>query len=1181
MPDFIEIQRTNFFYLLEKGIIFELQRLGSIESEEGDFKFRFKPESIFFTKPRFSTTTAICHKRTYSCSLYVWVECTYAKRLLRKDDYSLAKSILKTNKVKLRFGKAEKQTKARQIKTNDAQRLPRKKLAEPRSITFPICLGQIPILTAQGHFIINGSPRVVVSQLIRNPGVYFSSTFHRPTLTKLYQASFISNQGSWLRLEYDPKGYLWAKLNKLKKVPIFIFLRAIGLPKRKMAKILKFKYKGIEESELSLNLRFFENQDNDEFIRAFASPYFYNQEDKNSTFDALLAYYSCIYPERYSDDPIRIRGLLEKDLFNFKRYDLGIEGRRQLNHKLQMQKDPTDTVLRPEDILVAVKYIINLKCCNIGEEDDVDHLKHRRVRPVGELVQKQLRIGLRQLEINIERKLEDQKYKQISRRFLNRSRPFAKVLQSFFGSSPLSQYMDQTNPLAELTHKRRLTCLGPGGLKKDHASILVREIHPSHYGRVCPIETPEGLNAGLVNSLATYSTRNNEGFLMTPLHRVLSGKKQTAITRLAPRQEELYFISPGDLSLSSKNEIIDKLVPMRIQQNFENNKKTQIDFMGVSPIQMMSVGTSLIPFLEHNDANRALMASNMQRQAVPLLQVESPIVRTGLEGKTARDSRRTRITKSSGIVTFVSNEKISIQPIPESEEFYVKAKPLRSKSSPTNVTLTPPNVAHHTPGDSSGFRTNRKSETQSYMLNNYMRSNQDTYLHERPVVKKHEILNKGDLLADNTSTNCGELALGTNLLIAYMPWEGYNFEDAIIISERLVFEGVYSHIHIEKYEMTLRTTFEISEKIARDFPGHRFNKSRLDGNGIIKYGSWVEGNDVLIGKALKRKKSQHFSPYKNLLLAIYGKKPSDLDPRIDTSVRTKKDSRGRVIGIYSRDQNRVFRIYVAQIKKIRLGDKISGRHGNKGILSKIVAKEDMPFLQDGTPVDMILSPLGVPSRMNIGQILESLLGLAGKVLHEHYKLMPFDEMYGEQTSRGFVYKKLYEARRKTNKKWLFNPNFPGKSYVFDGRTGNSFEQPVTVGYSYMLKLIHIVDKKMHARAIGPYATVTQQPLRGKKNRGGQRMGEMEVWALEGFGAAYTLQEILTLKSDDRLGRNKLYKSLITGNSVPRWNTSESTKLLIRELNALCLHIKLFDNQPLQNTEISPLDGRPLFVQHKY
>jgi DNA-directed RNA polymerase subunit beta len=680
--------------------------------------------------------------------------------------------------------------------------------------------------------------------------------------------------------------------------------------------------------------------------------------------------------------------------------------------------------------------------------------------------------------------------------------------------------MDQTNPLAELTHKRRLSALGPGGLTRERAGFAVRDIHPSHYGRICPVETPEGPNAGLIGSLATHARVNLYGFLETPYRPVENGRVRFDLppVYMTADEEDDLRVAAGDLPIDENGNIFGPQVTVRYRQEFSSTTPEQVDYVAISPVQIVSVATSMIPFLEHDDANRALMGSNMQRQAVPLLKPERPLVGTGLEAQAARDSGMVIVSRTDGEVTYLDATEIRVRPRPSAPEI-------------------------------------------RYSISKYHRSNQDTCLNQKPLVYMGERVVAGQVLADGSSTEGGELALGQNIVVAYMPWEGYNYEDAILISERLVQDDIYTSIHIEKYEIEARQTKLGPEEITREIPNVGEDALRqLDEQGIIRIGAWVESGDILVGKVTPKGESDQ-PPEEKLLRAIFGEKARDVR---DNSLRVPNGEKGRVVDVrlFTREQgdelppgaNMVVRVYVAQKRKIQVGDKMAGRHGNKGIISKILPMEDMPYLPDGSPVDIVLNPLGVPSRMNVGQVFECLLGWAGHTLGVRFKLTPFDEMYGEESSRSIVHGKLQEARDETGKNWVYNPDDPGKILVYDGRTGEPFDRAVTVGVAYMLKLVHLVDDKIHARSTGPYSLVTQQPLGGKAQQGGQRFGEMEVWALEAFGAAYTLQELLTVKSDDMQGRNEALNAIVKGKAIPRPGTPESFKVLMRELQSLGLDI---------------------------
>jgi DNA-directed RNA polymerase subunit beta len=1048
LPDFVEIQRNSFLSFLENGVTEELEKLSPIQSEKDKAKIVLYPKQLEYKKPNYSAEESIQLAQTYSIPFYVHAQ-LFSYNSLTKVSFQ-----------------------------SEIQK---------------VFLGEIPFMTDRGTFIINGSPRVIVNQIVRSPGIYYKMQFDKKN-HKTYIGSIISNRGSWLRVELDKNELVWVRIDKIRKIPIFIFLYAMGFTEKQLKKAMRYW------SSLARSLEVFESD---------------VELDQES---ALFELHYLLRPDR----PASLEGakqLLESRFMDPERYDIGKIGRIRMNKKLKLIGNPKTTTLRPEDILAAVDYLINLPY-GIGTLDDIDDLKNRRVRTSGELLQNQLRVGFSRLERIVREKMENYESKRgftiaevfTPAAFIN-PKPLMGSLREFFGSSQLSQYMDQTNPLAEITHKRRLSSLGPGGLSPDRAGLAVREIHPSHYGRICPIETPEGGNAGLVSSLTTHARINGFGFLECPFYRVNAGTVQfdEGTYFLNSDQEERVFVSPGDILISEKNQLNFETVPVRYRKDFSISKPDRVDFIGICPTQMISVATSLIPFLEHDDANRVLMGSNMQRQAVPLLQPEKAIVGTGLESKVARDSGTVVINKKSGLVTYASSETIIVQ--------------------------------------------SEGNATHQYALKKYQRSNQDTCINQRPSVKKGEWVKKGDLLADGAATVQGELALGKNILVAYMPWEGYNFEDAILISERLVIDNVYTSIHIERYDIEARQTKLGAEEFTNDLPNVSIEDTKfLTEKGLIRIGTWVESGNILVGKVTPKGESDQ-TPEGRLLRAIFLQKERDVK---DSSLRVPNGVKGCVIGV--KLHKNIVRVFLAEKRKIQVGDKMAGRHGNKGIVSRILPRQDMPFLQDGTPVDVILNPLGVPSRMNVGQVFECLLGLAGKYLDQKYKVFPFDEMYGKEISRGLVYKKLYEARCKTGKKWLFEPSFAGKSRLFDGRTGEPFDQPVMLGYPYMLKLVHLVDDKIHARSTGPYSLVTQQPLGGRAKHGGQRLGEMEVWALEGFGASYTLQELLTVKSDDMQGRNEILNAIIRGNPIPKPGTPESFKVLMSELRALCLDVRIYEEQ---------------------
>lgn len=1039
LPDMVEIQRASFRWFLEEGLIEELESFSPITDYTGKLELHFVGKDYKLKRPKYDVDEAKRRDSTYAVQMYV------PTRLINKE----------TGEIKEQ----------------------------------EVFIGDLPLMTDRGTFIINGAERVIVNQIVRSPGVYYKSETDKNG-RRTYNASLIPNRGAWLKFETDKNDLVWVRIDKTRKLSAQVLLKALGL----------------SDSEIFDSLRHPE--------------YFQKTIEKEGQFgeeEALMELYRKLRP----GEPPTVSGgqqLLDSRFFDPKRYDLGKVGRYKLNRKLRLSVPEPTRVLTPTDILAAIDYLINLEF-DIGTIDDIDHLGNRRVRSVGELLQNQVRVGLNRLERIIRERMTVSDAETLTPASLVNPKPLVAAIKEFFGSSQLSQFMDQTNPLAELTHKRRLSALGPGGLTRERAGFAVRDIHPSHYGRICPIETPEGPNAGLIGSLATHARVNAYGFIETPFCKVDNGKVRRDIAPLymTADEEDDLRVAAGDVAMDAEGNLLGELVPVRYRQEFTTTTPTEVDYVAVSPVQIISVATSLIPFLEHDDANRALMGSNMQRQAVPLLRPERPLVGTGLEAQAARDSGMVIVSRTAGEVTYVAADRIRVRD-PQGREI-------------------------------------------EYQVQKYQRSNQDTCLNQRPIVFAGDKVVVGQILADGSATEKGELALGQNILVAYMPWEGYNYEDAILISERLVSEDVYTSIHIEKFEIEARQTKLGPEEITREIPNVGEDALRqLDETGIIRKGAWVESGDILVGKVTPKGESDQ-PPEEKLLRAIFGEKARDVR---DNSLRVPNGEKGRVVDVrvFTREQgdelppgaNMVVRVYVAQKRKIQVGDKMAGRHGNKGIISRILPAEDMPYLPDGSPVDIVLNPLGVPSRMNVGQVYECLLAWAGENLDVRFKIVPFDEMHGEEKSRETVHGKLQEAEEILAKPWLYNPNNPGKIQVYDGRTGEPFDRPVTVGKAYMLKLVHLVDDKIHARSTGPYSLVTQQPLGGKAQQGGQRFGEMEVWALEAFGAAYTLQELLTVKSDDMQGRNEALNAIVKGKAIPRPGTPESFKVLMRELQSLCLDV---------------------------
>jgi len=1050
LPDLVEVQRASFKWFLEKGLIEELDSFSPITDYTGKLELHFVGTEYRLKRPRHDVEEAKRRDATFASQMYVTC------RLVNKE----------TGEIKEQ----------------------------------EVFIGELPLMTERGTFIINGAERVIVNQIVRSPGVYFKDEQDKNG-RKTFNASLIPNRGAWLKFETDKNDLLHVRVDKTRKINAHVLMRAIGLSDNDVLDKLRhpeFYRKSIEAA-------------NDEGI---------SSEDQ-----ALLELYKKLRP----GEPPSVSGgqqLLHSRFFDSKRYDLGRVGRYKINKKLRLTIPDAVRTLTSEDVLSTIDYLINLELDVGGASlDDIDHLGNRRVRSVGELLQNQVRVGLNRLERIIKERMTVGETESLTPAQLVNPKPLVAAIKEFFGSSQLSQFMDQTNPLAELTHKRRISALGPGGLTRERAGFAVRDIHPSHYGRICPIETPEGPNAGLIGSLATHARVNEYGFIETPFWRVQNGivNKQNDPIYLSADLEDECRVAPGDVATDATGHITADLVPVRYRQDFETVPPEQVDYVQLSPVQVISVATSLIPFLEHDDANRALMGSNMQRQAVPLLRPERPLVGTGLETQVARDSGMVPITKVNGTVTFVDATAIVIRDAEGTDHI------------------------HH--------------------LQKYQRSNQDTCLNQRPIVGQGDSVIAGQVLANGSACEGGEIALGQNVLIAYMPWEGYNYEDAILVSERLVQDDLYTSVHIEKYEIEARQTKLGPEEITREIPNvAEESLGHLDEMGIIRIGAYVESGDILVGKVTPKGESDQ-PPEEKLLRAIFGEKARDVR---DNSLRVPNTERGRVVDvrIYTREQgdelppgaNMVVRVYVAQRRKIQVGDKMAGRHGNKGIISRILPREDMPYLPDGTPIDIVLNPLGVPSRMNVGQVFECLMGWASSHLGCRVKVVPFDEMHGNETSKNTVQKYLEEAAAQPGKDWVYNPDNPGKIQLVDGRTGEPFDQPVTVGYAHILKLVHLVDDKIHARSTGPYSLVTQQPLGGKAQQGGQRLGEMEVWALEAYGAAYTLQELLTVKSDDMQGRNEALNAIVKGKPIPRPGTPESFKVLMRELQSLGLDIAVYTDE---------------------
>jgi len=910
---------------------------------------------------------------------------------------------------------------------------------------------------------------------------------------ELYTATLIPEYGSWIRFGFQKNTKINISKYPIKNQEDEIIIQLDKVTQKPIIHLLKEM--GVTDLEICQNLQ------NSEFFY-FNKPVLTHsiyQPNKLLRFNLNKNYYKNISEFSRIFDPSY--------------YRLGKIGRSKINNRLNVKLSKRITTITYEDIFAIIDKLITLSTSK-QVSDDIDHLKNRRVRSVGELLQNLFRIGFQRLL----RKLRSQTNKTYSSQ-LSSFNIVGATIREFFGASQLSQYMDQTNPLSSLTHRRRISGLGPGGFDRDRISFAVRDIHPSHYGRICPIETPEGQNVGLIASLTTCARVNESGFLETPFWRVINGKviKTGNPIYLTADIEDFYKIAPADISTNGENYLTKNLIPVRYKQDFLTVTPSEVDFIAVSPIQVVSVAASLIPFFEHDDANRALMGSNMQRQSVPLLLPQKPIVGTGLENQIALDSGMVINAQRDGIVESVTANKIIIR---ENSGRHLK-----------------------------------------YDLQKYQRSNQETCINHRPIVWEGEKIKSGQMLTDGPGIISSELSLGQNVLVAYMPWQGYNFEDAILINERLVYEDIFTSIHIERYEIEIDRTAEMSEQTTNNIPNLSISDvQNLNEDGIVTIGTFVKPGDILVGKIIPKDDSEQL-PESKLLRAIFGAKAKGVR---DTSFRMPEGEYGRVIETltFNRRTKLAYKfekiqIFIAQIRKIQVGDKIAGRHGNKGIISRILPRQDMPFLPDGTPIDIILNPLGVPSRMNVGQLYECLLGLAGHKLNRRFKILPFDEMYGSEVSRILINKKLRQASIENDEAWLFNPYSPGKMVLLDGRTGKEFDNPITVGNAYMLKLIHLVDDKMHSRATGPYSLVTQQPLGGKAQHGGQRFGEMEVWALEGFGASFTLKELLTIKSDDMQGRNETLNSIIKGQPIPTSGVPESFKVLVQELRSIGLDLSTY------------------------
>ncbi len=1168
MPNLIEIQKDSYKWFVEEGLKEVFRDMTAITDYSGNLQLSFIDYRLN-EQPKYDVTECKARDATYAAPLRV------TARLVNAETGEIKES--------------------------------------------EVSMGDFPIMTESGTFVINGAERAIVSQLVRSPGVYYAVKMDEKTGKKLYSSTVIPNRGAWLEYETSINDVLYVRIDKNRKLPITTFIRSLGIGTNQEIRDLFG-----EDERLAATL---------------------DADDTKSVEEALVEVYKKLRPS----EPVTIEGAqtyIDQLFFDPHRYDISRVGRYKYNKKLSIGArikgavlarpviDPmtgeiiadADTTVTKElaneieikgvssvyvnvmdnegnksevkvlsngmvnladftdftaeelaefdelgineqvsfavlkdildnasskeelkeallanvdnlipksitvdDIFATISYFLGLPH-NVGEIDDIDHLGNRRIRSVGELLQNQFRIGISRMERVVREKmtLQAQDPDNITPQSLINIRPVVAAIKEFFGSSPLSQFMDQTNPLSELTHKRRLSALGPGGLSRDRASFEVRDVHYTHYGRMCPIETPEGPNIGLISYLATFAKINKYGFIETPFRKVENGKVLDEVVYMTADEEDDYIVAQANEPLDENGYFVNKKVNTRFREGFQEVESTKAEFMDVSPKMVVSVATAMIPFLENDDTNRALMGSNMQKQAVPLLKPENPFVATGMEYKAAVDSGVVVLAKREGEVTFVSADTVKV----------------RAKNG----------------------------EIDEYELIKFLRSNHGTCINQKPIVEVGEKVTAGQVIADGPATSMGEISLGRNALIGFMPWEGYNYEDAVLINERLVREDIYTSIHIEEYEIECRDTKLGPEEITRDIPNVGEDALKdLDDRGIIRIGAEVTAGDILVGKVTPKGETE-LTAEERLLRAIFGEKAREVR---DTSLRVPHGEYGTIVDVkvFTRENsselspgvNVVVRCYIAQKRKISVGDKMAGRHGNKGVVSRILPSEDMPFLPDGTPLDIVLNPLGVPSRMNIGQVLEVHLGYAAKALGWHICTPVFDGAHEEDIRECF---RLAENSTKSddyaykNSAALDFSRIPltedAKTQLYDGRTGEPFDNPVTVGYMYYLKLHHLVDDKIHARSTGPYSLVTQQPLGGKAQFGGQRFGEMEVWALEAYGAAYTLQEILTVKSDDVVGRVKTYESIVKGQNIPKPGVPESFKVLIKELQSLGLDVKVLD-----------------------
>ena len=1189
VPDLIEVQKKSYEYFLKEGLREVLADVSPITDYSESLILEFTDYSLD-DKPKYTVDKCKERDTTYAAPLKVTV------RLTNRDTHEIKES--------------------------------------------EVFMGDFPLMTEHGTFIINGAERVIVSQLVRSPGVYYSKAIDK-TGAALFSAQMIPNRGAWIEYETDSNGVVFARIDRARKLPVTVLLRAMGVesdeeitrlfgddehvtatitrdapsvndkgelryksrkdqalieiynklrpgeppsvdsatnlinslffdPKRyDLAHVGRYKY----NKKLALALRIFNQVPTEDVVHPFTGEVLAKAGEAisrevaeaiqnagvnmvsvkldESELNIIGNNFAFFKPFMEGYDPELLKQYDESEVHFSERVHVPTlvkllervkEDGAPLNQALkEAYKDLMPKHVLVDDIIASVSYQFGL-FHGIGEVDDIDHLGNRRLRSVGELLQNQIRVGMSRLERVVKERMAIQDIDKVRPQDLINIRPVSAAIKEFFGSSQLSQFMDQPNPLAELTHKRRLSALGPGGLNRERASFAVRDVHYSHYSRICPIETPEGPNIGLIGSLATYARINEYGFIEAPYRKVdkATGKVTEQIDYMTADEEDKYIIAQANEPLDDEGRFVNERVTVRRRDEITQVEAARVDYVDVSPRQLISVATGMIPFLENDDANRALMGSNMQRQAVPLLKPEAPLVATGIEYKAACDSGVVLLAREAGVVTRVTADEIIIR--------------------------------------------GENGEDQQYKLQKFARSNQGTCINQHPIVTEGEVVAARQPIADGPSTDQGEISLGRNALIGFMTWEGYNYEDAVLLSERLVKEDMYTSIHIEEYESEARDTKLGPEEITRDIPGVGEDALRdLDERGIIRIGAEVRANDILVGKVTPKGETE-LTAEERLLRAIFGDKAREVR---DTSLRVPHGEFGIIVDVKiftreNRDElspgvNQMVRVYIAQKRKIQVGDKMAGRHGNKGVVSRVLPEEDMPFLADGTPLDICLNPLGVPSRMNIGQVLEVHLGLAAKALGWHVATPVFDGARQEdidelldkaaQVEDGPLYDELGRPTIQFSKIGI---NRTGKLWVYDGRTGDRFDNPVTVGYMYYLKLHHLVDDKIHARSTGPYSLVTQQPLGGKAQFGGQRFGEMEVWALEAYGASHVLQEILTVKSDDTIGRVKTYEAIVKGENIPDPGVPESFKVLIKELQSLALDIKVL-SEDKQEIEIRELE----------